>query len=133
MSGRGERSNIKARPQLLYCRGNLKFMAQLNSALAAWRAVDAEAREIGGAQLRDLSAADPGRWQNFHAEHDGWLLDFSRPTLGTINPSLEWGIRNFRLLPDSSHPKFWAAAGFFASGMTINPSVEWGIRSLWTF
>jgi len=53
-------------------------MAQLNSALAAWRAVDAEAREIGGAQLRDLSAADPGRWQNFHAEHDGWLLDFSR-------------------------------------------------------
>ena len=28
--------------------------------------------------MRDLSAADPARWQNFHAEHDGWLLDFSR-------------------------------------------------------
>jgi glucose-6-phosphate isomerase len=53
-------------------------MAQLNSSLAAWRALDAHARDIGGAHLRDLSAADPARWQNFHAEHDGWLLDFSR-------------------------------------------------------
>jgi glucose-6-phosphate isomerase len=53
-------------------------MAQLNSSLAAWRAVDAHARDIGNAQLRDLSAADAQRWQNFHAEHDGWLLDFSR-------------------------------------------------------
>jgi glucose-6-phosphate isomerase len=53
-------------------------MAQLNSSLPAWRAVDAHARDVGNAQLRDLSAADPQRWQNFHAEHDGWLLDFSR-------------------------------------------------------
>jgi glucose-6-phosphate isomerase len=53
-------------------------MAQLNSSLAAWRAVEAHARDTGNAHLRDLSAADPQRWQNFHAEHDGWLLDFSR-------------------------------------------------------
>ena len=33
---------------------------------------------IGGAHLRDLFAADPKRWQNFHLEHDTWLLDFSR-------------------------------------------------------
>jgi glucose-6-phosphate isomerase len=53
-------------------------MAQLNSSLAAWHALEVHAREIGSAQLRDLSAADPERWQNFHVEHDGWLLDFSR-------------------------------------------------------
>ena len=28
--------------------------------------------------MRDLTADDPQRWQNFHLEHDGWLLDFSR-------------------------------------------------------
>ncbi len=28
--------------------------------------------------MRDLVAADPRRWQNFHLEHDDWLLDFSR-------------------------------------------------------
>jgi glucose-6-phosphate isomerase len=53
-------------------------MAQLNSSLAAWRALEAHARDIGGAHLRDLFAADPKRWQNFHLEHDTWLLDFSR-------------------------------------------------------
>src|SRR5450755_3283616 len=53
-------------------------MGQLNSSLAAWRAVEAHARDIGGAHLRDLAAADPKRWQNFHLEHDSWLLDFSR-------------------------------------------------------
>ena len=30
------------------------------------------------AHLRDLSAADPARWQHFHVEHDTWLLDISR-------------------------------------------------------
>jgi glucose-6-phosphate isomerase len=53
-------------------------MAQLNSSLAAWRAADAHARDIGNAHLRDLTAADAQRWQNMHVEHDGWLLDFSR-------------------------------------------------------
>jgi glucose-6-phosphate isomerase len=53
-------------------------MGQLNSSLAAWRAVWAHARDIGGAHLRDLAAADPKRWQNCHLEHDSWLLDFSR-------------------------------------------------------
>jgi len=53
-------------------------MAQLNSALPAWHAVEKHAEDIGNAHLRDLTAADPKRWQNFHVEHDGWLLDFSR-------------------------------------------------------
>ena len=53
-------------------------MAKLNSSLAAWRAVETHARDIGGTHLRDLVAADPQRWQNFHFEHDTWLLDFSR-------------------------------------------------------
>ncbi len=53
-------------------------MGQLNSSLAAWRALEAHARDIGSAHLRDLAAADPHRWRNFHLEHDSWLLDFSR-------------------------------------------------------
>src|ERR1700722_7867290 len=53
-------------------------MTQLNSSLAAWAAVAAHAKEIGGAHLRDLSAADANRWQNFHFEYDTWLLDISR-------------------------------------------------------
>src|SRR6185312_16680210 len=52
-------------------------MAQLNSSLGEWQAVAAHAGEIAGAHLRDLNS-DPQRWQSFHAEHDGWLLDFSR-------------------------------------------------------
>jgi glucose-6-phosphate isomerase len=53
-------------------------MSALNSSLPAWKAVAAHAQELGKAQLRDLSASDPKRWQNFHVEHDGWLLDVSR-------------------------------------------------------
>jgi glucose-6-phosphate isomerase len=53
-------------------------MTQLNSSLPEWSAVAAHAQEISGAHLRDLTAADPLRWQNFHVEHDHWLLDFSR-------------------------------------------------------
>jgi glucose-6-phosphate isomerase len=30
------------------------------------------------AHLRDFTASDPKRWQNFHVEYDGWLLDVSR-------------------------------------------------------
>jgi glucose-6-phosphate isomerase len=53
-------------------------MTQLNSSLNEWHAVAAHADEMAGAHLRDLTAADPQRWQNFHVEHDSWLLDMSR-------------------------------------------------------
>jgi glucose-6-phosphate isomerase len=53
-------------------------MEQLNSRLAAWGAVAAHAQELAGVHLRDLSAQDPLRWQNFHVEHGTWLLDMSR-------------------------------------------------------
>jgi glucose-6-phosphate isomerase len=53
-------------------------MSELNSSLPAWGAVAAHAKELVKTQLRDLSASDPKRWQNFHVEHDGWLLDISR-------------------------------------------------------
>ncbi len=53
-------------------------MTQLNSSLKEWRAVAAHAEELKDAHLRDLTAADPLRWQNFHVEHGHWLLDFSR-------------------------------------------------------
>ena len=53
-------------------------MSELNSSLPAWAAVAAHAKELVKAKLRDLSASDPKRWQNFHVEHDGWLLDISR-------------------------------------------------------
>jgi glucose-6-phosphate isomerase len=53
-------------------------MTQSNSSLAEWGAVAAHADELKGAHLRDLTAADPGRWQTFHVVHDSWLLDISR-------------------------------------------------------
>jgi glucose-6-phosphate isomerase len=53
-------------------------MTVLNSSLSEWRAVAAHAKQIGGTHLRDITAADPERWQNFHVEHDRWLLDMSR-------------------------------------------------------
>src|SRR5258708_29711955 len=53
-------------------------MTPLNSSLKEWRAVAAHADELEDAHLRDLTAADPTRWQRFHVEHDNWLLDFSR-------------------------------------------------------
>jgi glucose-6-phosphate isomerase len=53
-------------------------MTHLNSSLNEWRAVAAHADELKDAHLRDLTAADPTRWQTFHVEHDNWLLDISR-------------------------------------------------------
>src|SRR5271163_2052948 len=53
-------------------------MNQLNSCLPAWGTLAAHAKQFAKVQLRDLSAADPRRWQNFHVEYDNWLLDFSR-------------------------------------------------------
>jgi glucose-6-phosphate isomerase len=53
-------------------------MTQLNSSLKEWLAVAAHAEELKDAHLRDLTAADPKRWQTFHVEYDAWLLDISR-------------------------------------------------------
>ena len=53
----------------------------LNSTLAAWGAVASHANEIAGRHLRELTAADPDRWQHFHLEHDSWMLDLSRQRL----------------------------------------------------
>src|ERR1700722_8471864 len=53
-------------------------MTSLNSSLNEWGAVAAHADELRDAHLRDLTAADYKRWQNFHVLHDSWLLDMSR-------------------------------------------------------
>jgi glucose-6-phosphate isomerase len=63
-------------------------MSQLHSSLSEWIAVAQHADELGGAHLRDLAAADPRRWQNFHVEHDNWLLDFSRQRITQKSLSL---------------------------------------------
>lgn len=53
-------------------------MTNLNSSLAAWAAVTQHAQELKGTHLRDLTAADPERWQHFHVQAGDWLLDMSR-------------------------------------------------------
>ncbi len=58
-------------------------MIQLNSSLSAWRAVAAHAHELSAVHLRELSEQDPQRWQNFHVEHDSWLLDISRQRIAS--------------------------------------------------
>ncbi|MEP6885909.1 MAG: glucose-6-phosphate isomerase [Gammaproteobacteria bacterium] len=63
-------------------------MTALNSSLREWGAVAAHAKELSQAHLRDLTAADPKRWQNFHVEHDTWLLDISRQRITAKTLSL---------------------------------------------
>src|ERR1700683_4943208 len=63
-------------------------MPHLNSALTAWSAVAAHANEIGGTQLRSLTAADAQRWQQLHVEHGAWLLDISRQRITSKTLSL---------------------------------------------
>jgi glucose-6-phosphate isomerase len=53
-------------------------MTNQNSSMPAWLAVAEHARELKGAHLRDLAAADPKRFDRFHVEYDDWLLDISR-------------------------------------------------------
>jgi glucose-6-phosphate isomerase len=53
-------------------------MATLNSAIPAWTAVAQHAQGLRAAHLRDLSAADPRRWEDCHVVYADWLLDFSR-------------------------------------------------------
>ena len=53
-------------------------MSPLNSALPAWSALGAHAKQVAKQHLRELTAADASRWQDFHLESAGWLLDYSR-------------------------------------------------------
>jgi glucose-6-phosphate isomerase len=53
-------------------------MAQLNSSLPAWQALQAHADVMKGTQLRDLAAADLKRFEKFHIECAPWMLDLSR-------------------------------------------------------
>src|SRR3984957_12425752 len=74
-------------------------MTQLHSSLDAWAAVAAHAADLGGAHLRDLTAADPRRWQNFHVEHGTWLLDFSRQRITQKSLSLLYDLARAVDLP----------------------------------
>jgi len=65
-------------------------MTQSNSSLGEWSAVATHADELAGAHLRDLTAADPQRWQNFHVEHDSWLLDISRQRITGKTLRFSW-------------------------------------------
>jgi glucose-6-phosphate isomerase len=53
-------------------------MPSLNSTLPAWTAVADHAETMKTKHLRDLTSADPQRYQSFHLEHDVWMLDYSR-------------------------------------------------------
>src|SRR5580698_4459930 len=74
-------------------------MTHLHSSLDEWGAVAAHANDLGGAHLRDLTAADPRRWQNFHVEHGTWLLDFSRQRITQKSLSLLYDLAHAADLP----------------------------------
>jgi glucose-6-phosphate isomerase len=74
-------------------------MSQLNSSLPAWNAVAAHAKELAKVSLRDLTAADPKRWQDFHVEHDGWMLDISRQRINKQGLELLFGLARAVDLP----------------------------------
>ena len=66
-------------------------MSTPTSSLPAWSALARHADELGGAHLRDLTAADPRRFETLHLEHEDWLLDVSRQriTLETLTRLVE--------------------------------------------
>jgi len=74
-------------------------MTQLNSSLREWSAVAAHATELGSTHLRELTAADPRRWQNFHVEHDSWLLDISRQRITSKTLTLLFDLARAAELP----------------------------------
>src|ERR1700733_9813828 len=74
-------------------------MSQLNSSLPAWNAVAAHAKELGKVSLRDLTAADPKRWQDFHVEHGDWMLDMSRQRINKQTLELLFGLARAVDLP----------------------------------
>src|ERR1700722_15340964 len=74
-------------------------MTQLNSSLREWGAVAAHAAELGAKHLRELNAADPRRWQNFHVEHDSWLLDISRQRITSQTLTLLFDLARAAELP----------------------------------
>lgn len=49
--------------------------------LPAWQALKAHAEEIAPLHLRQLFAADPGRFATLSLRHGDWLLDFSKQRL----------------------------------------------------
>ena len=63
-------------------------MSQPNSSLPAWTAVADHAQRLKTRHLSELTAADPERWQHFHVEHAGWLLDLSRQRITQESLSL---------------------------------------------
>jgi glucose-6-phosphate isomerase len=63
-------------------------MSELNSALPAWAAVAAHAKDMAKVHLRDLAGSDARRWQQLHVEHDTWLLDISRQRITNQSLSL---------------------------------------------
>jgi glucose-6-phosphate isomerase len=48
-----------------------------------WHNLEAHAQRVRPLHLRDLFAADPGRFEQFSLEHDGLLIDFSKQRLTT--------------------------------------------------
>src|SRR5580704_17812790 len=63
-------------------------MSELNSSIPAWAAVAAHAKDMATVHLRDLAGTDANRWQQCHAEHDTWLLDYSRQRITQQSLSL---------------------------------------------
>ena len=74
-------------------------MAQLNSSLPAWTSVAKHAEEMKSAHLRDLTAADPQRWQHFTVESGHWLLDMSRQRITQQTLSLLFDLARAADLP----------------------------------
>ena len=63
-------------------------MSELNSSIPAWAAVAAHAKDMATVHLRDLAGTDAKRWQQCRAEHDTWLLDYSRQRITQQSLSL---------------------------------------------
>jgi glucose-6-phosphate isomerase len=83
-------------------------MGPLNSTLPAWGAVAANAGKVSQQHLRDLTAADPKRWEDFHLETElgdqgaggHWLLDYSRQRVTRESMQLLFDLARAAGLPE---------------------------------
>jgi glucose-6-phosphate isomerase len=75
-------------------------MSPLNSSLPAWSTLAAHAQKTSQRHLRELTASDAKRWQDFHLESGRWLLDYSRQRVTRETMALLFDLARAAGLPE---------------------------------
>ena len=75
------------------------------TATPAWKALEAHASSVAGLHMRDLFAADPGRFGAFSISLPGMLLDYAKNRVTKTYPiGLQRSDDGTNMLPTASPP-----------------------------